>query len=258
MNKAEAIDILRDSLKEIPKLEKLPHNNREYKLWKSKVEEITKNVLGKEDLVTFGNCNLQIPVFDGFTTDAVRQDWYRRRLNEQGVNIEKIIQKYELLGVETKPTVSEAQHPKAFIAHGGKSEALDKLKEFLVSLGVKPLVVEEQASENRSVGNNVDSYARQADCAIILATKGDIDGLTGSFIPRGNVLIEIGKAQELFKDSIIYLLQAGTKFPTDISEKVWGRFTSSCMDEAFIKVARELAAFGILKTVKPSPKKQIP
>jgi predicted nucleotide-binding protein len=140
---------------------------------------------------------------------------------------------------------------KAFIAHGGQSPILDKLKEFLIALGIEPLVVEEQASENRSVGDNVDYYARQADFAIILATKGDIDGQTGGFIPRGNVLIEIGKSQEIFKDRIIYLLQAGTKFPTNISEKVWGRFTTERMDDAFIKIARELTEMKILKAVKP-------
>jgi predicted nucleotide-binding protein len=150
-----------------------------------------------------------------------------------------------------KPSTVPSEPPKAFIAHGGKSEAQDKLCQFLTALGVTPLIVEEQPSEGRSVGENVDHYARQADCAIILATKGDIDSKTGRFIPRGNVLIEIGKAQEVFKDRIIYLLQAGTKFPTDISEKVRERFTSQNMDKAFIKIAKELTKFGILRAVKP-------
>jgi len=158
--------------------------------------------------------------------------------DEQGRVIEK------LYGIDTEP-------PKAFIAHGGDSPALSKLKSFLEALGVKPLVVEEQPSEGRSVGENVDWYARQADCAIILATKGDIDGKTGRFIPRGNVLIEIGKSQELFKDRIIYLLQAGVKLPTNINEKVRARFTSQNMDNAFIKIAKELNKFGLLKAVKP-------
>ena len=50
---------------------------------------------------------------------------------------------------------------------------------------------------------------------------------------------------------IIYLLQAGAKFPTDINEKVRARFTQESMDEAFITVVRELKAFGMLKAVKP-------
>jgi len=146
----------------------------------------------------------------------------------------------------TQQTKAAIKAPKAFIAHGGDSPALSKLKSFLEALGVEPLVVEEQPSEGRSVGENVDWYARQADCAVILATKGDIDGKTGRFIPRGNVLIEIGKSQELFKDRIVYLLQAGTKFPTNISEKVWGRFTTQRMDDAFIKIAKELTNWGFI------------
>ena len=72
-----------------------------------------------------------------------------------------------------------------------------------------------------------------------------------SGVPRGNVSMEIGKLQELFKDRIVYLLQAGAKFSSDISEKVRERFTPQSMDKAFIKVARELKKCGILKAVKP-------
>jgi len=155
-----------------------------------------------------------------------------------------------------KPRGTDTESLKAFIAHGGDSPALGKLKNFLEALGVQPLIVEEQPSEGRSVGENVDWYSRQADCAIILATKGDIDGKSGGFIPRGNVLMEIGKLQELFTGRIIYLLQAGTKFPTNVSEKVWGRFTPNHMDNAFIKIAKELKKFGILKVVKPQTEEQ--
>jgi predicted nucleotide-binding protein len=147
--------------------------------------------------------------------------------------------------------ISVKEPPKAFIAHGGDSPALRKLKGFLEALGVQPLVVEEQPSEGRSIAENVDYYARQSDFAIILATKGDVDGKTGGFIPRGNVLMEIGKLQEILKDRMVYLLQAGTKLPTDISEKVRERFTPQSMDNAFIKVAKELTKFGILKAAKP-------
>ena len=150
-----------------------------------------------------------------------------------------------------KLTTIDTEPPKAFIAHGGDSPALRKLKNFLESLGVQPLVVEEQASEDRSIGEKVNWYSKQADCALVLATKSDIDSKTGEFIPRGNVLMEIGQLQDLFKGRIIYLLQTGTKFPTNISEKVRARFSPQSMDNAFIKVARELTKFGILRALKP-------
>ena len=88
--------------------------------------------------------------------------------------------------------------PKAFIAHGGESAARDKLEDFLTALGVTPIIVEKQSSEGRSKDKNVEYYLKQCDCAIILATKGDIDGQTGEFIPRGNILNEVGRCQEIF------------------------------------------------------------
>jgi len=140
--------------------------------------------------------------------------------------------------------------PKAFIAHRGKIAARDKLKDFLTALGVTPIIVEEQPSEGRSIDKNVEHYLKQCDCAIILATKGDVDGHTGEFIPRGNILVEIGRSQELFANRMVYLLEEEAKFPTNIAEKVWERFTQDNMEKAFIKVAKELRAFGLIKAVK--------
>lgn len=149
------------------------------------------------------------------------------------------------VGVPTHPS-------KAFIAHGGKTAARDKLEDFLVTLGVTPIIVEVQPSEGRSIGENVKWYLDQCNCAIILATKGDIDGRTGKFIPRGNILIEVGRCQERFPNRTIYLLEEETKFPTNIDEKVWERFTQENMENAFIKVAKELRAFGLIRPTKPS------
>lgn len=254
MDKNKATELLKQALNKTTHLGDLKYDNQEFRLWRNEVCDILEVAFGKNS-TEYERFARAAGVVTRASSDIDQQKIYIENLNAYETALKSIIQKYELLRIETdseKPIT--ADKPKAFIAHGGQSEALDKLKKFLAALGVESLVVEEQASKNRSVGTNVDWYARKADCAIILATKGDIDGVTGSFIPRGNVLIEIGKAQELFKDRIVYLLQAGTKFPSNISEKVWGRFTSSCMDEAFTKVARELTAFGILRTVKPPSK----
>jgi len=149
-----------------------------------------------------------------------------------------------------KPASVDAALPKAFIAHGGESPARKKLVSFLNALGITPIIVEEQPSEGRSKDKNVEYYLKQCDCAIILATKGDVDGWTGEFIPRGNILIEIGRCQEILPDRTIYLLEEGAKFPTNIDEKVWERFTEETMDKAFIKVAKELRVFGLIKAMR--------
>jgi predicted nucleotide-binding protein len=152
--------------------------------------------------------------------------------------------------LESVTSATTLASPKAFIAHGGESAARDKLEDFLTALGVIPIIVEEQPSEGRSKDKNVEYYLKQCDFAIILATKGDIDGRTGEFIPRGNILNEVGRCQEIFPNRMIYLLEEGAKFPTNIDEKVWERFSGECVDKTLIKVAKELRAFGLIKAMK--------
>ena len=140
--------------------------------------------------------------------------------------------------------------PQVFIAHGGKTTARGKLEDFLTALGVTSIIVEEQPNQARSKDKNVEYYLKRCDCAVILATKGDVDGRTGEFIPRGNILNEVGRCQEIFPNSTVYLLEEGVKFPTNIGEKVWERFTKESMDKAFTKIAKELRAFGLLRAMK--------
>ncbi|MEE9365232.1 MAG: TIR domain-containing protein [Dehalococcoidales bacterium] len=254
MDKNTAIELLKQYLEEITRLRNLPEDNQEWTLWVAKVENVVKAGLEQEDLDTCTSARYKsnvIPVWGPADFGKPRPKYYQENITAKEMAIKKIIQKYEILGTETQPAAVTGLPPKAFIAHGGETPALSKLKNYLTALGIQPIIVEEQPSRGRSIGENVDWYARQADFAIILATKGDKDAKTGSFIPRGNVLIEIGKAQELFPDRTIYLLQAGTKFPSNISEKVWARFTPQSMDDSFIKIAKEIRDFGILKSIKP-------
>ena len=148
-------------------------------------------------------------------------------------------------------STSASVFPKAFIAQGGDSRALAKLREFLDGLGVDPLVVEKRPSQGRSVNANVEHYLKQADSAIVLATKGDIDGKTRELLPRANVSIELGRCEERFPGRMVYLLEDGATFSSDAREKVWERFTQDNMEAAFIKIAKELRAFGIIRTGKP-------
>ncbi|MBA7592049.1 hypothetical protein ES708_34222 [subsurface metagenome] len=254
MEISEALKRLKEYSSELEHLRTLRHGNQERWRWKDKVNVVLVATFGKES-DEYEKLNPKISIGAVGGDDAEEQLDYLQDLDSYEAGIRYIFDKYEILGIpEASVTIKEpamTESPKAFIAHGGDSPALGKLKNFLVALGVQPLVVEEQASEGRSVGEKVDWYSQQADCAIILAAKGDIDGKTGGFIPRGNVLMEIGKLQHLYKGKIIYLLQSNTRFPSNISEKVWARFSPQSMDNSFTTVARELTAFGILKAVKP-------
>jgi predicted nucleotide-binding protein len=264
MDIQEALELLKQYQGEIAHLKTLRYSDNQRWLWKSKVDVVLEAAFGKDsEEYRWLNPNFFFAI--GGLTDAREQQDYLRTLEEYKLGIEKILQKYEILGIpvpshavkspEEKGVVKEIKEtlepPNAFIAHGGETLALDKLQEFLDALGVIPIIAEKQPSENRSIDEQVSWCLGKCDCAVILANKGDIDSGTKEFIPRGNVLIEVGRCQERFPSKTIYLLEEGATFPSNISEKVWEHFTQDNMEKAFIKIAKELRAFGIIKATKP-------
>lgn len=252
MEVQRALDLLKGYLKEIPILKKLHPDNEQWSLWRNKVNVVLKAAFGND---SDEYMTLNPRVYGGMKDE---QRGYLRDLEYAERGIKEILQKYDILGIPSEvrsPAEKKAELPKAFIAHGGESHALTKLKEYLVDLGVKPLIVEKEASESRSVNEQVEHNLAQADCAIVLGTADDKNLADGRLYPRDNVEIEIGRFQERFPRRTIYLLEKGAFSPSNISEKVYERFTQDNMEKAFAKVARELRAFGILKSVKPTEKK---
>ncbi|HUF54031.1 MAG TPA: TIR domain-containing protein [Dehalococcoidia bacterium] len=173
---------------------------------------------------------------------------FESRIPEVRSTLAAIIEEIEQFGLpegDDTIVVTPKQRSNVFIAHGGETEALNKLADFLSDdLGVKPLIVERLPSEGRSVNENVEFYLALANAAIVLATCDDL--VDGKYQPRANVHIELGRFQERFGDKVIYLLEEGAAYPSNVSEKVWERFTQDNMEKAFRKVVRELRSFGLL------------
>jgi len=139
---------------------------------------------------------------------------------------------------------------RVFISHGGETKALVKIERFLRGLGITPVIVKHEPSLGKSLDDLIEEQMDTCVGVIILATKDDkIRDERGEeyFQPRPNVIHEIGLAQEKVKERIIYLKEEGCKFPSNIAPKVWENFTQDNMEDAFIKVGKELKAFGIIE-----------
>jgi predicted nucleotide-binding protein len=145
--------------------------------------------------------------------------------------------------IENKNKLTDA-NVKAFISHGKDSLALSKIEKFLRDLGVEPLIVKDRPSLGKTVSEKVDYYLNQADCAIILATADD--NIDGKLCPRQNITHEIGLAQKTLEGKIIYLLEQGTEFPSNISPRVWESFTQDNLENVFSRIIKELKAFGLM------------
>ncbi len=233
-----------------------------FKAWKGKVRAILLNSLGNNAMLPlseFDRAASGLPMLDSIIDPGYQEGMFRRRFEQELPNVEKtlenIIWQLETFGTPYILSKEEVISPKAFIAHGPESQALDKLCRYLAALGIQPLVIEQEPYESRSVNEQVEFHLEEADCAIVLGTADDKELKDGKLYPRRNVHIEIGRFQERFPNRTIYLREENATFPSNIEEKLYERFTTESMDEAFIRVAIELKAFDLIRASKTETEK---
>lgn len=133
---------------------------------------------------------------------------------------------------------------RVFISHGPVSVVLTKVERFIRGVGLEPILVKDQPSLGKAVDDLLVECMGACDTVIILATKDE--QVEGRYQPRPNVLHEMGLAQGQGKH-MIYLKEEGCEFPSNVSPKVWENFTQDNMEEAYLKLVKELKGFGVLR-----------
>lgn len=206
--------------------------------------------MGQEDIWVYAVSYLQIPLVVSSLDKVIQVTSLALGKIKRDVEIGKRdAQTGELVA---KSGISESEVPKAFIAHEGETEQLKKLKDFLDALGIRYFIAEVEASDGRSIERQVDWTQAEADFAICLATKGKaVNKKTGTHYMALNVADELGRAREVFRNKIILLVQKGVEVHTNIREIVRAPFTTQSMDEAFIKIIKELRNWGFIQATKP-------
>ena len=109
MDKAKAIELLKQALTEIPLLRKQRYDSEAFRLWHDKVRDIIKAALDSDDLARFSVGSGKIRGI--FEYDDYQREYLEEHLPKYETALKSIIQKYEILGVETEPAIEEP--PKA-------------------------------------------------------------------------------------------------------------------------------------------------
>jgi hypothetical protein len=231
-------------------LKQLPFGNREYALWKTRLEESIKAGLEEGDLTALEETGLPIFIVNNNTPAAARQNHYLDLLDAYDLNIEKIIQKHQSVKIENKPALPESQQPRIYISYGKESHALAQIVQFLTALDIEPLVIKSPEGQNRPVDDQVEYYLERSELVIILAA-GDIV-IDGRPNPAQNVIYEIGLTQKTHPGRIIYLLEKGTEIPVITRPQVWEYYDPQNLENVFLRIVAELRNHGLLKTVKPA------
>ncbi|MNR04148.1 putative nucleotide-binding protein containing TIR-like domain protein [compost metagenome] len=132
----------------------------------------------------------------------------------------------KVLGAINEPIARNKRN--VFIVHGRDNEAKYEVSRFIESLGLKAIILHEQASSGMTIIEKIEHYSNDADFALILYTPCDLGrGVHESNIPpknraRQNVVFEHGYLMaKLGRENVCALVKGEIETPNDISGVVY-------------------------------------
>jgi predicted nucleotide-binding protein len=212
--------------------------------------------IGDEIVQNFVRLDYRIPggtIIQGWDVEAAKQQAsivaYRRILDTARGLLQAAIDRLELVPLsEMRQTLGLTKSPddkSIFLSHGGDPPMLAKIERIVRTLGFNPIIVSRGPSQGKAVDDLVPEEMKKCVCVIILATRDEEN--PDSRYPRPNVLHEIGLAQEILHDRIIYLKERGVDFPSNVAPKVWETFENENLEPVWDKIVRELKGFHLIQ-----------
>lgn len=145
---------------------------------------------------------------------------------------------------EFKTSLSKTE---VFIVHGHNEDAKTKTARFIEKLGLKPIILHEQASGSKTVIEKIETFSN-VGFGIVLYTPCDIGGKNEENPnyknrARQNVVFEHGfLIGKIGRENVCALIKGEVEIPNDISGVVYVKMDNE--DAWHLKVARELRNSG--------------
>lgn len=232
-------------------------NKEDFSSWSNYNSEFLKQAFNKEyneykksydDAGSFS-----IGIVGRNTSHAQELQKFKSRIETKLNNLKKLRAKTDLLKTtfidNTLPKVEIVPIDKSqvFIVHGHDEAAKSKTARFIEKLGLKPIILHEQASGSKTVIEKIEAYSN-VGFGIVLYTPCDI-GAKNEEEPniknraRQNVVFEHGfLIGKIGRENVCALVKDDLETPNDISGVVYVKMDD---EEAWhLKIARELRNSG--------------
>ncbi|MBP5723939.1 MAG: nucleotide-binding protein [Bacteroidales bacterium] len=136
---------------------------------------------------------------------------------------------------------------KVFIVHGHDEDMKTKVRDYVSSLGLEPIILSEQPGGAATIIEKFEENANSAAFAVILLSPCDQGKKTGtkklSFRARQNVVFEFGYfVAHLKRERVVALLKDNVDRPTDISGILYTPFDENWQE----KLKKEFSRVGLL------------
>jgi predicted nucleotide-binding protein len=232
-------------------------NREDYSNWNDYNSEYLKHSFNKEhneykkrydDAGTFS-----FAFIGGRTSPAQELKEFKDKVNYKLDNLKKLRAKTDLLKstISEKIEVAEKSNSldttQVFIVHGHDEEAKAKTARFIEILGLKPIILHEQASGSKTIMEKIEAYSN-VGFGIVLYTPCDIGAKNDEKTnfknrARQNVVFEHGfLIGKIGRENVCALVKGEIETPNDISGVVYIKMDD---DEAWhLKIVRELKNSG--------------
>jgi predicted nucleotide-binding protein len=251
LDKMSAESLIQQRIAEGEELHKTIMRQSEADGWANKVEHSVRRVVNGDDAWA----GRFFHVRGGVSRDAARsvamaQEAVERTLRKLESLIDIIretddpVRDADIESVASS-TVSGPFSDEVFIVHGHDEGPREAVARFLTSLGLRPIILHEQASRGQTVIEKVEAHG-DVGFAVVLLTPDDVGGLAdGELAPRArqNVILELGYfIGRLGRGRVCALRRAGVEVPSDFNGVVYVELAAN--DAWKIQLARELREAG--------------
>jgi Predicted nucleotide-binding protein containing TIR-like domain len=166
-------------------------------------------------------------VFEGLTRSKQRS---LGLLGEVVRSLEERLEEVRTTSGDLPRTANVGAEPsdRIFIVHGHDEGAREAVARFVTSLGLKPIILHEQANQGRTIIEKVEDHGA-VGFAVVLLTPDDEGRAKGTDIlhprARQNVIAELGYfVARLGRDRVCALVRDSVEIPSDFSGVVYEKY----------------------------------
>ncbi len=235
--KSEARNWISKALGQITELWHLSRRSPEFMRWRRSTEIAISNTFGENSphIQEFYNINFSpsrvVPGMD----DSAYVRAYQRGLGETKALLESMVEEIEDYWSEAtspQPVASLEFLPqklvsnRVFVVHGRDGRTSDTVARFLETLKLEAVILQEQASEGRTIIEKLEDYS-DVRYAVVLCTPDDVGALATeqdklSLRPRQNVVLELGFfLGKLGRNRVCALIVGDLEMPSDYDGVVY-------------------------------------
>lgn len=238
-------------IKKIDSIIGLPRFSPEFKVWRSEVNRTISRIWGKDSeyYTQFDNIKYTLGISGSFTPQVEYDKRFRQGLREAKLLLESFRPEIPTSSSseEVKEDIESMNKKDVFIVHGHDEETLLRVKDFVGTLGLNPIILHEKPDEGFTVVEKFEKHS-SVSFAIILLTPDDVGFPKGKEDQkrgraRQNVILEMGFfLGKLGRKGVRALYKEDVEIPSDYGSVLFIKLEE---DDWKLKLAREMKVAGL-------------